>query len=485
MATIVNPTDKDKETPSAEPSQVSGAASAISPGAPATPQAANAQKPQGSGRFTNLQQYMQANQGAGEKLAGQIGNKVGEQTQKLTDATKSAGAVGDQLNAERQRIAQATNYSQQIQQDPNQLAANDDTVNSVRQLATGQNNLGGLQQQAQTAFSTAQGQLGNVQQLASMTGNEAGRFELLRQALGRPSYTNGQQRLDQVLLQNGGQNLLGQLQQNTTNQAKAGEQLLGTTQTNLGKQFTTAGQEAKSAQDLINRSLGTIDDPTTEADDSSGAFGTLQSDLRKRQQDYIAQQQGLYDNLTGGIGAGIPGGDINTQQDSFNQDALNMLGLKTGQNLYNVDLKQVLNPQFSASNVTEQNIANPEDVAKYNALAKLSGNTSSPYLTNAQAGTAQGLKVDTNNLQDALKSAETQYNTLRDTKIPGLNTSAYDIYNSMKNTPQGIQAYKNLGINSFEDLVRHDSATNAAAGNDPWTQQMLAMMGTRTVKGGT
>ncbi len=443
MAVIVNgqnqEEDKDKQQGSLSVSGTPTAAISATPQAPTTSSAGRDSK--GSGRFTNLQKYIQASgPGAGQKLAGEIGQTVGKQTKELGKSIEQAQGINPQLEAERQRIAQASGFAQQIQQDPTKLLPQ---LQQFTQLRTGQSAIPQLSQQAQQAFTQAQNQLGDVQKLAGLTGTESGRFELLRQSLGRPSYTRGQQRLDQLLLQAGGGDVLGKLQQDTTQQARAGEQFLGAEKSAMEKGLAQTGQAAQTASQQLIGAIGRMDDPSTPDIDESkdaGALGSLQQALRQKQKDYITQQDALKTAIESG-----------KSTDQFSNEALQALGLRAGQKLYDVNLNELINPAFSSENVTEQNIANSEDLARYQAIAQLAGVDPS-YLNSQAIGTAKGVETDLSNLRNALTSASSRYSTLvqqPNQNLPDRSISMVDLlkgqgylpYTGPSNDPAQLAAY--------------------------------------------
>ncbi len=364
-----------------------------------TPQGtATGRKPSGSGRFTNIQGYLQANQGAGEKIAGQIGQDVKKQTEKLGQAVGQAGAIGSQLQAERDRLANVGSLQTQLQTDPTKV-----NVEQFRQISTGQTALNPIQQQAQQTFDTAQGELGRVQQLAGQTGTEAGRFELLRQSLGRPGYSRGQQKLDQLLVQaGGGGNVLSQLQQQTQQQARAGEQLLGGTQADIQSQIGALGTQAKTAQETLTGALGQLDNPATpDIDESAGSLGGLQKELTTRAAQKKAELQSMYDAARKGLETG-----------EIDRETAIALGIaQPGQtdimlgSLTNEDLLSRLSKGFD--DVTTSQAAEEHHVAESEALKKLAGLTGPTAidLDKAQLGTAGvGAKIDAGQLQKDIEA---------------------------------------------------------------------------------
>lgn len=344
MATIVNQ-NPDEENPQNQQGQPQaetgvipitpgGMAAAAAPGTPQAPQQ-NASGGGGSGRFVNLQRYIKANQGAGGRMAGDIGKQVGKSQQQLSNTLQGTQGFQNSIQQEQQRLAQANQFAQQIgslvqpeqqaqqnasqqppqqsqtqsvgtmqvggfipyvegqpppsqeqqQQIASQPAAPDLTQqllsnkDAITQLRLGQTQAGDIESQAQNLFGQGQQQLGTVQQQAAQAATEPGRFELLRQTYNRPTYTRGQQRLDQVLLQNtGGGQVLGQLQKGLAEQAK------------------TSAQQLQQGQEQVQQGLGDIRGKATEAQNLiqqalAGEQGELQSGLEARRAAQLASLQ--------------------------------------------------------------------------------------------------------------------------------------------------------------------------------------------------
>lgn len=399
MAVLLNKTTGKDEKEQPAP-QSGGASAALA--APPGPGGQPAAQPKASG-FTNIQKYIAANKGAGEKLAGRIGQDVERSEGEVNKAVQDTGTFGNQIQAEKDRIAQASGFAQQLGQDPTQLTADPNKLNAFTQLRTGQTAAGNIQQGGQAAFDTAQNKLNTLNQQAQLVGTEPGRFQMLQQALGRPTYNKGQQRLDQLLVQSGGGGVLGNLQKQATNAAQQATGTLGTAQQGFQTGLGEVGTQAEAAKQQLLGALGGLDDPNTpDVDESKGAFGGLQQGLRTKQQEFINQNQTLKDAIQSGLG-----GENSLYKDQFSSDALRSLGLTQGQSLYDLNLAELVQPKFERGMVTEQSVATPEQLARYNALASLSGSNPS-YLNSQQVGTAQGLQVDPTQLQEALGRAQTR-----------------------------------------------------------------------------
>lgn len=405
MAVINKPNEENVQQPQGTtapaqvggPQMLSGQTASISSAGPSQ-QAGSGQV--GSGRFTNLQRYINANKGSGERLAGRIGQDVDKSAQNVEKSAQEVNNVQSQLDAEKQRIAQASGFAQQIQQDPTQIANDQNKLQTFASLRTGdQTNINNINNAAQQNIAQAQANLGTLQQNASNVATEKGRFALLQQALGRPTYNRGQQRLDQLMVQNSGGGVLNNLQRTAAQTAQNATKTIDTVNNNLSTGLNDARSALTEAQKTLVDSLGGLDDATTDANEAKGAFGSLQNALRERQQQFIQQNEGLKTQLDTGV-----------KEDRFSPEVLQMLGLQAGQALYDVNLDEYINPNWSSGNVNEQSVATEADLARYNALAALSG-TNPMYLSQQQIGTAKGLELPQDQLQALKDTINSRHNT--------------------------------------------------------------------------
>lgn len=185
---------------------LSGQSGVIS-GAPqsATPATGAAKGPSRSGAFTNLNAYISAN----KPQADQLGQKVGQNIQ-------NAG------NEARTNITNATNtFNQKAEQGSiSNIGTAKQDANNIVQAAKVTNVGQGLQAQQKNRFS----EVGNAQyqgprdldeagvyqpamqttkkatDYSKMSENDSGRFTLLQEMMGKPTYSRGQTRLDNLLL---------------------------------------------------------------------------------------------------------------------------------------------------------------------------------------------------------------------------------------------------------------------------------------------
>lgn len=597
MASIVNKVTGQKEEQDPNQQPISGAGSSALGANPSAP----TQKQMSPGRFTNIQQYLGANTGAGQKLAGQIGQGVEKSRKDVEKSLEATSSVRDQIQAEKDRIAQASGFAQQVGQDPTQLvpmsrtqweqssrnpnrltaqpvdpnspgrydtldsagftskgtgnlsipqtyedylAQTQPTFNAFTQLRTGQTAAGNIQQAGQQALDTAQGKLATLQEQSRLAGTEPGRFQLLQQNLGRPSYTKGQQRLDQLLVQTSGGGVLDALQKQAALKAQQATGAIAGTEKDLGQGVQDITTGGKAAQEQLMKALGALgaqkDDPNTPDIDESkgaGAFGSLQDALRTRQQQFINEQKNVLTDINKGLAdttaqkayadlqqqkqyldggkwvqdrfnqekaahgelsdllimnqfvnpalaaykkeldykiANTPDPGINLYQDQFTQAALDKLGLKAGQNLYDINLADAIRASFSPDMVTEQSVATDQDLAKYQALAKLAG-TDLSYLNRNQLNTAPGVEINKSNFDQAFAAGKNRYNDFLKT-VTGLVPQFSD--------PQIQAAYqKQYGDKAYEEMAKRyvSGAGSLYNMNQDWLNKYKQLTG-RTVK---
>ena len=175
-------------------------------------------------QFTNVSAYLNANQGAGQKIANVVGSGLQSDVnnaQSTVDTT--AQNFQNAVNAENNRLAQANQYlgtdssgNQVFNGDATQVANNAQNYTNWQNLYNG-TNVGELQSGLTNQAATAQNALTQAQTQVGQLGTESGRSQLLSQYLANPNYSAGQQNLDQLLFQVGGAQQLNNQQQSLNN----------------------------------------------------------------------------------------------------------------------------------------------------------------------------------------------------------------------------------------------------------------------------
>lgn len=252
MAQIYNPWDNEKDKQKQQ-QQVgtfnAGTTSSAAPQQKTQP----TQKPQGSGLFTNIQKFANQNQGLGQQVGANVQNQANQASDKFTNIQSQFEKQKEGLQG---TLQQGQQFQQQLQQDPTKIQ----DVNTFRNLAQGalQQDVQGLSQYGQQA--------GDVQQKIGQTlqdvGTEQGRFGLLKNMFGGKKYgtgySQGQQTLDQALLQ-----------------TQAGD---------LTNQINAAKAQQLALQDKYNALTGNITNAQTE-------LGTQVGDVQKSLTGTLTEQQ--------------------------------------------------------------------------------------------------------------------------------------------------------------------------------------------------
>lgn len=285
-----------------------------------------------SGQYANIQSYLDANKpqadAMGQKIAGNVESKAVDAQAKIqgldaqapkVDAYDPNEAYNNVTNLSQEQKDQYRNqrstggYSGPYTVD--KVAGYDDTQKAVSEASTSVKNLG----------------------------SESGQQQELKKTYARPSYSAGENNLDQVLLQN------------SEGSKKAIEGVTGK-YADLDKLFDTTAQkvggslnEAKS-QALRNKQ-GVIAGEEAQ-------WKNLIDPIQARADQLNAQNPGIYQSVLDDV-----------SDDELFNDTLQRLGLSAGQNLYDLNLGSYLNPNLTQVGLNDA--ATADERAKYQALADL------------------------------------------------------------------------------------------------------------------
>lgn len=352
--------DKDKEQQNQQqaitPIGLAGSGGGVTPAATA-PMTGQQQRPASSGTFTNVRQFVDANRGAGTKIADKATSNIAQNVRQASGKVGQVSALGSDVQQEEQRIGRADEVRQAIQSNPLTLTENQDEFNQARQLITGQTAAEQQRQMLQERAGAAAQALQGAQQQVQGLGTESGRFGLLRQAVGGPSYSQGQQRLDQLLFQTEGARQIGQAQrtlgselaQQTQSKQQAQDELLS----RIGQYQTLAGQKAQE----LGTELGT----------QKTAIGESTAQERERLVMQRAKENEVLERLLRGNTTGMSAQD----QEIMNRLGQDVLGMRT-YNLLNDDRYQDYRQQ-ARTDLTNQDVIGQDVFNRYRALADLAG----------------------------------------------------------------------------------------------------------------
>jgi hypothetical protein len=330
-------------------------------------------RPQGSGRFTNIQQYLGANQGAGSELAQGIGARGQEQAQSIREGIEQAQGVRRGVQDEQMRLAQAGQLAQGIQDDAVSVAQNN--LQDVTRLRLGQTDANRLQGQGMQAMQGLQQSVDPLQQLSQNLGTESGRFQVLQDTFGgafRPDYNLGQRRLDQLFLQGDPNAGIGQMQSEfgaVAQQGQRGLQDLGQT---MQQGVAGLGAQAQDARQQILGAIGGF------GPNGSGAFGQTYMDLDQgRSAEDIRRLQQLREI-----------------QDRFGQGNIlstdaELLGLTGPVQVADMNLAQFGQQNIGTQDATMRDALNDDLQMRLNALSQLSGTNLDDYLSQLGSQTDQ------------------------------------------------------------------------------------------------
>lgn len=408
---------KKKEQQQAGPlTQVSASGATQQVAAPSPTQnytGASKQQP-GSGRFTNIQQYIKANQGAGKQLASGIGKKGTDASQQIAqNVQKAKGLTGD-IQSEQQRLGQVGQITSQIQQDPTQLVQDPNQLQQVTKLREGQNLAGRLGSQAKNYLQTGGQSLEEVRGLGQQLGTESGRFDALRSAFGRrPGYSGGEQRLDQVLLQSDPNDPLGNLQRNLTQQAQLGSQELQQTQTQLGTGISNIESQTDEAQKALLETLGVFDN--VEGEEPGGELGKLYSALSEAEASAEAQRAQDVESYKQQLREGT----------FTDPEFLETLGLSEGDRLYGLDLSGLESIISGGDDITMADVAEEDQLNRLDALRQLAGLEEEAYqdvLGEKEGGVIPS--VDQELFQQELQTARQGFETDTKSLLSAIDASA-------------------------------------------------------------
>lgn len=372
-----------------------------------------------SGR-PNIKQYLEANQGAGQRLAGGIEEKARKQA---GEVERGIGEGRTQLEAGSQPLAQnlGEQGSQRIQsafKDPSSLLQQQDQLSQFQKLRDQgyQQDISNLGQTAAQRQQQLQGQVNQLGQTADLSGSETGRFELLRNTFGQPTYSRGQQRLDQLFLQaqpGAAKTLQQNLQGIRQQQATGLSGLDAETQAKINALQEMSGQRAQEWQSLLTGGVGS----GIEEDISQRGLGDIQASSQRR----LAEAQAAI--------AGLPGLQERLKNNQLTNADLDALGLQRGTKLYDVDLSQYITQ--TPREATLAGTADPTEVARYRALQQLAGDTSGDIFGGAtEIGGFKPFDYDKERLQQGISTRQQMYevdkaNQLIDRYVNSMNQYIY------------------------------------------------------------
>ena len=364
-----------------------------------------------SGSWTNLNQFLDANKDQANEMGSQIVNGV------QTVAENAKNSI-DSFAAEKSNLG-AVDTNRYLG-DPTKNTDND--IKDYQNLKlnggyTGPDDITGTKNFADASKYTT-----DAFQKVQNAGTEEGRIQLLQDQYKRPTYTRGSQVLDSVLLQG---NTQSKQSLNDINQKYSGLQgLLDSTAADVGNSINGSKKQAFNNKNSILK-------------DEASAWDNLVNPIKQRATDQNANNKGVINRVSGDITDNI-----------LNDESLNLLGLTTGQRIYDMNIGNYLTTDNTQ--VGLDNAANADERVKYLALQKLANDSSRTELT-ANGKQINAVKFDKARFDsdNAAKAAELA-NLFQKTGLTGSGGFENDGFNLAGSASANIADY----------LARGDAAIN-------------------------
>lgn len=393
-----------------KPVNVSGSSASGSSAAPTIGASSSAPKaPSSSGNFTNLSNYLNANknynaQGGG--LAGQVNQNLQDKGNVIQNQYNNA-QQSFQTQADQGRVIDRNSTVQTALTNPSDFSKDNTNVSNFQKLLSG--SYTGPQANSDTA--QIQNKAQNLQSLTNLGNTESGRHALLNNLYGNSNYNQGQQQLDNLLIQANPDQMNKLKQAGQIPQSVLSKIALGTQQDqDLIKQYK---QEAANTN---QQTKGLVDSNILQQQQG------LQSKLQN-----LIKDRGSFQKLSNEIGT-----------NTLDPETAKQLGIPLGTDTYGVDaLNYLTNTDTTAP--TLGNVASSDDIARFQALSKL---TSDPSLAgyigkatalnpvgtfnlgqynSAVANARTGFTNDTTSAQNAINEAQAAMDRIHSGYFDGMN----------------------------------------------------------------
>ncbi len=334
-----------------------------------------------SGRFTNLKNYLGANQQAGQQLGDRITGGLTRDKEKATkDQQSGTAAIADQVNKEQERLGQGQTYADTLKTETGaqNIYGNQADRDAFGNLLNQQGNYQNINTNLNTTQQNLQSNLNNLQSNVQNLGTEQGRFQLLQNNVKGPNYTTGQQRLDQLFLQTGDPSQLVAQQQGLNRDiGRLGNELTDFSKA-TGESITGLQQQEKDVAALLGSTL---------SGEESNVYNAANALADASNKSNVALNNVMNQYFSGGYNSLTP-----EQKQTIDAElARNSDFIQSGMRTYNLlDNGAYENYINQADTNYANNMMNQDQFEKYNALLNLSGLNPATALTNQLAGDTYG-----------------------------------------------------------------------------------------------
>jgi hypothetical protein len=383
----------------------------------------------GSGTFQNLKRYVEKNKPQAQQMGQKIASDVAESyNQAKQDITQTSAMAQEDVKPFAEKYREANTKLKDIASKSN---VSDQEAEYYQQFMKPENK----------DYTQSEGYALDEQRMADLTtkaeeeqkklqeiGTESGRYAALKRMVEAPTYTRGQQKLDQLLLSNIGEDIVSNVQEQT-----------GVEDINQADLIAKIASEREKAEGIYSDVYGEEGLRTqaqqVAAEQLAEQQANLQADLDAR----IASNEGVLKRYNEGT---------LTPQDYAT------LGLTQGQDLYGLDLGNYLQGS------TTSQVATPEDLARAQALAKLAGQEQT-LIADPTVVDDAGLLNQQQLAQDVEKRRNDLSQTLR-------NLKSYGYYDDLK----GLEGKELAGklikdIKDFTDVGTYRFKPGTYFSNNP------------------
>lgn len=388
-------------------------------------------QPGASGRFVNLKAYLDAN--AGNSAAGKIVEGVRGQAETAKSTLSGARSEFDEA-IQKGGLSQDTALVDRVTSNPLGLA-DEDKQKFIQQRTASYTGPTSLLENEKGQ--EASRQVGRVNESLASTKSEPGRFALLEQMLGRPSYTQGQKALDQLLIQN-------------DPSARTQFDQLNTDYSTFNNDYETAKKGASDA--ATARRAETETARTYATTKGQEAVGGLRDTVQNRVKDFMNQRQSGLEEFRAAVAAR----DVTPVQEK-------RFGLKEDTILYGLNPEEYLNV---AGDPSIDEVATSDEASRAAALAELMGESS--FLGDpSSVGTydpANAVRFNDESFSNAAKARQDAYQQeILNTHV-GVADEGLETDNVQMTIPQAILA--------LTPYMNNEAAYLQETGQDPTTGPM-------------
>lgn len=373
MPFALKPQEENKNNQQAGgPPSVSGVSTSFSTGLPGQ-EATKKGGPKSSGQYTNIQSYLEANKPQAEQMGQGLAQKAEQKGQEAQQKIQSFAGQAPKM--------EAYDPTKALQGAQGLSEAQKQQYKEFKQ--TGGYKGPGSAQEIQ-GFEETQKAAQEAGGLASNLGSEAGQTAALRQAYARPTYSAGQSRLDQALLQ-GAEGSKQAMQQAYQKYGKLAD-MFGQTYQDVQSGIDTAKQQALANKEALLKQ-------------EQETFSGLLNPIQQRAQAAMAARPKEYQDIMSDVA-----------DTTLSEKTLGQLGLAEGTKLYDLNLADYI--KANEGQLGLEQAATAEERSKYQALRDLVGDQSRMELGAEGAQDLSPVMFAKDQLMKDIAGKQKEYETL-------------------------------------------------------------------------